>query len=109
MGLFEGIVVGILMLLAAIVAVAVFLRRPTGPAAPRPVAELRDDFRRHREMLEAKFFEAAAGRGIPRGLTWIRCDFADEVTFARDKNNGERCALVALTIGFEAVVGGDME
>jgi hypothetical protein len=112
----EGFVVAGLVLIAVAVIAAVLWRRSSAnpppaslPVAIRPLSELRDDFRIHRELLEAKFFEAAAARGIPRGLAWARCDFADQVTFARDKQNAEPCALVAVTIGFEAIEGGGME
>ena len=37
------------------------------------------------------------------------CDFDDEVTFARDRQNRQLRALVGVTISFEAVEGGDME
>ena len=72
-------------------------------------ARARQAFRLRREWLEAKFFELAAGSGRPRGLRWTECDFADEVTYARDRRSGRLSALVAVTISFEAIEGGGME
>lgn len=71
--------------------------------------QAKDDFRRGREKLEAQFFSAASRRGVPRGLAWVRCDFADEIVFARDRANRDLLALVLVTIGFEAIEGGGME
>ena len=62
-----------------------------------------------RERLEAKFFQLAAASGRPRGLEWTGCDFDDDVVYARDRRSGELCALVAVTIRFEAQEGGGME
>ena len=62
-----------------------------------------------REHLEAKFLQVASRLGKPRGLNWISCDWDDEVIFARELQTGKLNALVAVTIHFEAVEGGDME
>lgn len=67
------------------------------------------DFRRHREMLEAKFFDLASGLGKPRGLRWLRCDWQPDVTFARDVRTKLLTAFVSTEIAFEAIEGGDME
>lgn len=69
----------------------------------------RKEFHQQRERLEARFFQLAAGSGKPRGLRWTSCDFDDDVAYARDRQTHELCALVAVTIGFEAVEGGGME
>lgn len=93
------------------VAAAIYLWRQRRPA---PVIETsleaaRDLFHLRREMLEARFMTLAAGSGKPRGLTWIDCDFDNRVSFARDRNTRHLRALVAVTIRFEAVEGGDLE
>jgi len=67
------------------------------------------DFHCRREYLEAKFFDLAARSGKPRGLKWVRCDFEDDVAYARDRQSGSLTALVAVTIGFSATEGGGME
>ena len=67
------------------------------------------EFRRRRELLELKFFQQAAASGKPRGLRWTRCDFDDDVHYARHRPTGEFCAFVGVTIGFEAIEGGGME
>jgi hypothetical protein len=69
----------------------------------------RAEFQIQRERLEAKFFEMASNSGKPRGLRWTDCSFDDEITFARQTENGELCALVSVTISFEAIIGGGME
>jgi hypothetical protein len=63
-----------------------------------------------REQLEAQFFHAASQSGKPRGLRWKSCDWDDKgVVFAREVKTGKLNALVAVTIHFEAIEGGDME
>ena len=69
----------------------------------------RREFHQQRERLEARFFQLASGSGKPRGLRWTECDFENDVTYARDKQSGELCAFVAVTIAFEAIEGGLME
>ena len=69
----------------------------------------REEFRIRREWLEAEFVKQASRSGKPRGLAWADCDFENEVCFARDRVSGELRALVAVTIRFEAIVGGGME
>jgi hypothetical protein len=69
----------------------------------------RELFALQRERLEAKFLDMAAASGKPRGLRWKDCDWASEVRFARDRTTGQLAALVAVTIRFEAIEGGDME
>lgn len=98
--------------------IAVLLVFVVGACAWRPVrarirenelARARRDFHRHREHLEARFFRLASGSGKPRGLEWVRCDFEDDVIYARHRQSGEISALVGVTIGFEAIEGGGME
>ena len=69
----------------------------------------RKEFHRQRERLEAKFFQLAAASGRPRGLRWTNCEFEDDVSYARDRQSGDLCAFVAVTISFEAIEGGLME
>jgi len=69
----------------------------------------RAEFKSQRERLEAKFFEIAGNSGKPRGLRWSDCSFDDEITYARQRQTGELCALVGVTISFEAIIGGGME
>jgi hypothetical protein len=66
-------------------------------------------FRHRREQLEAKFFDLAASLGKPRGLRWTKCDWGDEVAFARDVESGLLTAFAAVQIHFEAIEGSDME
>jgi hypothetical protein len=73
------------------------------------LARARRDFHRQREHLEARFLHLAALSGKPRGLEWVRCDFDDDVLYARHRQSGELSAFVGVTIGFEAVEGGGME
>jgi hypothetical protein len=73
------------------------------------LARARRDFHRQRERLEARSFTLAARSGKPRGLEWVRCDFEDDVIYARHRQSGELSAFVEVTIGFEAIEGGGME
>ncbi len=73
------------------------------------LSQAQRDFHRQRERLEAKFFALASQSGKPRGLEWVRCDFEDDVTYARHRRSGELSAFVGVTIGFEALEGGGME
>lgn len=73
------------------------------------LARARRDFHRQRERLEAQFVRLASSSGKPRGLEWVRCDFDDDVVYARHRRSGEITAFVAVTVGFEAVEGGGME
>ena len=66
-------------------------------------------FRHRREWLEAKFLTLASESGRPRGLVWCDCDFDNDVTFARDRHTQTLQALMAVTIRFDAEVGGGME
>jgi hypothetical protein len=89
---------------------ALLLRKPLKVWRERREAErARADFRRQREMLEAKFFDLAAASGKPRGLRWVDCDWLEAVTFARDRKTGLLTAFVAVNIRFAAVEGGEME
>src|SRR5262249_28422585 len=58
---------------------------------------------------EAQFIKAAAATGKPRGLRWKDCQWDNGVEFVRDKTTRQLAALVAVTIQFEAIEGGDME
>ncbi|HEX3727465.1 MAG TPA: hypothetical protein VHV08_14525 [Pirellulales bacterium] len=94
----------------SVVFVAFLLWRPVRTRLRKhELLRARRDFHRHREHLEAKFVRLAAQSGKPRGLDWIRCDFDDDVIYARHRRSGEISAFVAVTIGFEAVDGGGME
>jgi hypothetical protein len=66
-------------------------------------------FHLRREWLEARFFSLASASGKPRGLSWVDCDFEDDVSFARDRVTGQLRAFSAVTIRFTAVEGGGME
>lgn len=73
------------------------------------IASARKRFLLRREWLEAEFLQAASTTGRPRGLAWVDCEFANDVSFARDRKSGELTALVAVAIRFEAIEGGGME
>ena len=76
---------------------------------PIDVEQARAEFRICREHLEARFVCLTAESGKPRGLKWEMCEFTDEVTFARDRENGHLVAFVEIAVGFSAIEGGDME
>lgn len=96
--------------LALLMVAAVLTARPLRAWAQRREAErARQEFKRRRELLEARFFDLAAASGKPRGLRWLDCDWLESVTFARDRKTGLLTAFVAVNIRFEAIEGGDME
>src|SRR5262249_20171914 len=66
----------------------------------READRARREFRRQREVLEARFFDLAAASGKPRGLRWVDCDWLEAVTFARDKSTGLLTAFVAVNVRF---------
>jgi hypothetical protein len=72
-------------------------------------ARAREAFRLQRERLEARFFDAAAATGKPRGLRWKDCTFESSLELVRDRGTGLLHALVPVTIAFEAIEGGSME
>src|SRR4051794_23570043 len=85
-------------------AVAVMVWRPMRRLGREVIVErARESFRLQRERLEAKFFDAAARSGKPRGLYWKECSFENPIEMARDRRSGEIIALVPVTISFEAV------
>ena len=105
----ENVALGIAVAILFVIAV-VLLRKPVRAWRERREADRgRREFRRQREVLEAKFFDLAAASGKPRGLRWVDCDWLETVTFARDRQTGLLTAFVAVNISFEAIEGGDME
>jgi hypothetical protein len=69
------------------------------------LAEVRRDFHRQRERLEAKFVQLGSyptNRDTPR---WMDCDFEDDVAFARNRITGELTALVGVSIEIEDLDG----
>jgi hypothetical protein len=101
----------VLLVLAALaVAALALVWRPVRSSLRQSrLARARQDFHRHRERLEARFWQLAGSCGKPRGLEWVSCDFDDDVVYARDRRSGELAAFVAVTIKFEAIAGGPME
>jgi hypothetical protein len=73
------------------------------------VAHARAAFDRERQQLEALFFQVASRSGKPRGLSWKECVWSDLLAWVREKETGQLLVLVAVTISFEAIEGGDME
>jgi len=95
---------------ALLVFATVLLRKPVRAWRERRETDrARQEFRRQREVLEAKFFDLAARSGKPRDLRWVDCDWLESVTYARDRKSGLLTAFVAVNIRFEAIEGGDME
>lgn len=100
--------VAVAVLFMAVLLIVIRRRRATSSQAAR-WDEAKRTFRQRREWLEARFVTVASQSGKPRGLLWRNCDFADDVTFARDRQSGALQALIAATIEFEAEIGGGME
>jgi hypothetical protein len=73
------------------------------------VERAREHFLLERQRIQARFIDAAAATGKPRGLRWKETTFDDVVEFARDRQSQQLIALVSVTIQFEAIEGSDME
>jgi hypothetical protein len=99
----------VVVVAAAVIVLAVAWRPVRTRMRESQLARARKDFHHQRERLEARFFTLASRSGRPRGLEWVRCDFDDDVIYARHRQNGELSAFVGVTIGFEAIEGGGME
>ena len=99
-----GLIVGSALIVLGLLGMLLRRRMKT---VPPELAAAR--FQQQREHLEADFLRAAARSGKPRGLRWKRCDWQNEVVYARDKKSNELTALVGVTIQFEAIEGSDME
>src|SRR4051794_15316099 len=69
----------------------------------------RELFRLQHEQLEAKFLDAAAATGKPRGLIWVDCAFEPKLELVRDVQSRQLMGLVPVTVKFSAVEGGPME
>lgn len=69
----------------------------------------RESFRLQRERLEAKFLDAAAATGKPKGLIWKDVAFEPTLELVRDADSKQLLGLVPATIEFTAVEGGPME
>ena len=69
----------------------------------------RDHFAWQRVQAQDRFCKITSDSGKPRGLVWEQIDFENDMQLARDVNDGHLLGLVAITIRFSAVPGGDME
>src|SRR5262249_5909735 len=98
------------LILALALAITVVLWRTWRNFRPHMNAEYaRELFKLQRERLEAQFMKAAADTSKPRGLIWKDVQWNNPVKFVKERDTGQIAALVAVTILFEAVAGGDME
>lgn len=98
-------------IVAAVIAMAVFFIWRRWDAAQRVIQRERaiQQFDQDRGNLAKQFLAVAAATGKPRGLRWKSVDLSGRPVFATDLANGELVALIAATISFEAIEGGDME
>jgi hypothetical protein len=106
MQIWHWVVIGVL---AALGALAVAAPRLAQWQQRRALAGALKQFKLKRETLEARFFDLAAAQGKPRGLRWVRCDWLDDVRFAKDLQTGLLTAFAGVQIHFEALPGSDME
>ena len=103
------LIVGVVVVVVVIVIAQTLHTRWREEAKAKQIARARGDFQRQREHVEARSVQLAGASGRPRGLRWVDVDFGNAVQFARDRHSGQLQALVAVTIGFEAIEGGGME
>ncbi|QDT39389.1 hypothetical protein [Stratiformator vulcanicus] len=102
----------LIVLLAAVAAAMGVLLAIVVTAHPRRMRRQRvalKQFRLNRERLEAIFLREANRRGKPRGVRWVRCNWGDEIVFAEERTSSLLTAFVQLSVGFEAIEGGEME
>lgn len=71
--------------------------------------QARESFRLQREHFEAKFLDAAAATGKPKGLEWKDVELDPAIELVRDVASGDLLGLAPATIRFAAEVGGPME
>jgi hypothetical protein len=93
----------------AVVPIVVLLWHFYGLGREIQAARARESFSLQREHLETLVLEKASASGIPRGLHWLACRFSSETEFAKERKTGRIVALVAVTVEFKAIEGGDME
>jgi len=92
------------VLVAAILLVAAYawMYFPARRVIPESrLAEVRRDFHRQREHLEAKFVQIGSNPARRNAPRWVDCEFEDDVAFARNRVTGELMALVGVTIALE--------
>jgi hypothetical protein len=105
-----SVVAAALVVGGALAAAAVYLWRSLhGVGRTIHVERARESFKLQRERLEAKFLQAGAATGKPRGLRWAGVTFDGDPLLARDLQTRKVIALVPVTLRFEAVPGGGME
>lgn len=97
--------IGIAIVVGLLACIGWFARRTAIPSPQRA----RELFQHDLARLHARFLEAAAATGKPRGLRWKECQWSDAIEWLRDKQSGQLLALVGVTITFEAIAGSDME
>jgi hypothetical protein len=98
-----------LLVLAAVLGTAILAGVGLVVWQRRHIRAAREWFHARHARLADEFLRAASATGKPRGLRWVACDWNPEIAFARDRKTGQLAALVAVTIRFEAIEGGDME
>lgn len=84
------------------------LGRAFSPLQNRSEA-LIQQFERQRKPLEQEYFERAASTGLPRGLSWKKCDWLPGYVLLFDRTTQQPNLLVSVNLHFEAIAGGDME
>lgn len=69
----------------------------------------RELFRLQKELFEAKFLDAAAATGLPKGLIWKDVALEATLELVYDLSSRRLLGLVPATIEFTAIEGGPME
>ncbi|MHB1037261.1 MAG: hypothetical protein ACYC35_21775 [Pirellulales bacterium] len=92
----------LLNVVAAVIVLLFMVRRPLQMAVEQAhLVRAKAEFHRRREGLEAQFCQVAPGRNLQAGLKWTDCKFADEVTYARDRQTNGLSAFVAIEVAFQ--------
>jgi len=72
-------------------------------ASATPIGRAKQQFHVQRERLEAKFVQLAAAQVRPDAPQLADCLFDDDVSYVRNRTNGQLSAFVAVTIATEGV------
>lgn len=94
-------------LTAATIVVLGLLWRPARLGAREArFTRARRAFHLRREWLEARFIQLAGQRSQSNVVHWCDCEFDDDVTYARNRTNGELSAFVEVAVAVDESFGG---
>ena len=90
---------------ATIVLLGVLWRPPRIGSRETRFTRARRLFHLRREWLEARFIQLAGQRSQSTVVHWCDCEFDDEVTYVRNRTNGELSAFVEVAVVVDDTYG----